>query len=155
MLAEAGYEHYEISAFAKPGHRCRHNLNYWQFGDYLAAGAGAHGKVTRADGAIIRYRKPANPLAYMEWSESSLPLEATGRVDRAEIIFEFMLNALRLTDGFSRELFCARTGLSVEALEGAARESLDRGLLERTADGYRPSERGFRFLNELQAGFLR
>jgi len=154
-LAEAGYEQYEISAFAQPGHRCRHNLNYWTFGDYLAAGAGAHGKITAMDGSIRRYSKPAHPFAYMERH----PADAQGPVMQAlhekELGFEYMLNALRLPGGFSATEFAERTGLPLALLEAPLTSAKADGLLQETAAGvWRPTPLGLRFLNDLQSRFL-
>ena len=156
MLRALGYRQYEVSAWAlDEQRRCRHNVNYWQFGDYLAAGAGAHGKVSDF-GGISRYRKPANPLQYM------LAVEAGGDVARPEtlsdddLLFEFMLNALRLRDGFEERLFAERTGLSISTLRAAMRAPLEKGLVECGADQiWRPTDLGQRFLNDLQAEFLR
>ena len=154
-LAAAGYEQYEISAFARRGHRCRHNLNYWQFGDYLAAGAGAHGKLTAAAGAIVRYRKPSNPLQYMEMFEGEAPASPATAVAAGDLAFEFMLNVLRLTDGFSAALFQDRTGVAIDAVRTGIGQAIREGLLEEPSPGtWRPTERGFRFLNDLQARFL-
>ncbi len=155
LFADAGFEHYEISAFAMPGHRCGHNLNYWQFGDYLAVGAGAHGKLSHRDGSIRRYRKPANPLAYMEQVESGRRDPAATVVNAADLGFEFMLNALRLTDGVPVSMLEARTGLPAEALATEIDAAVADGLLVNPALGkIRPTADGFRLLNELQARFL-
>lgn len=152
-LAELGYRQYEVSAYARPGHECRHNLNYWEFGDYLAVGAGAHGKLT-ADSGPLRYQKPANPLAYMAAMESGDRPEMQA-VDAADRPFEFMLMATRLVDGFDLARFEATTGLPAADLESQMRDALDKGLLERTGgQRVRPSALGRRFLNDLQAGFL-
>ena len=152
-LAELGFRQYEVSAYAKPGRECRHNRNYWEFGDYLAVGAGAHGKLT-VDTGPVRYRKPANPLAYMSAIEAG---EASARepVPAADRPFEFMLMATRLVDGFELSWFEATTGLPAGELESRMQDALAKGLLETTGEGrFRPSELGRRFLNDLQAGFL-
>ena len=155
MLEAAGFRQYEVSAWARSGRECRHNLNYWQFGDYLAAGAGAHGKITDRDG-VLRYRKVANPLQYMQTMEAGEHGAEAEVPDEPGILFEFMLNALRLVDGFSETQFEQRTGLPVERLEAEAETALDRGLIERGSDGaWRPTALGRRFLNDLQAEFLR
>lgn len=152
-LAAAGYRRYEVSAYAKNGRRCRHNLNYWTFGDYAAIGAGAHGKLTLAEG-VRRYRRPANPGSYMHAIETKAPLEASD-VNAADRLFEFMLGALRLEDGFDETLFVARTGLDPARLAEAAEQAVDRGLIwrDRTAC-WRPTDLGKRFLDDLQASFL-
>jgi putative oxygen-independent coproporphyrinogen III oxidase len=155
LLADAGYDQYEISAFARPGHRCRHNLNYWQFGDYLAVGAGAHGKLTGDDGSVSRYRKPANPLVYMEQVESGRIDVARSPVGDQDLGFEFMLNALRLMDGVPLSMLGERTGLEADSLTRTISAAVDDGLLEDPAGGViRPTQDGFRLLNELQARFL-
>jgi len=154
QLAEHGYAQYEISAYARNGEQCRHNLNYWLFGDYLAVGAGAHGKITTADG-IFRYQKPANPLQYMMSQEAESASSALTALSPADQMFEFMLNALRLNDGFAEELFLQRTALSADNLMNATQKAREKGLIERRDDGFwRPSKLGARFLNDLQAEFI-
>ena len=156
LLVEAGYEQYEVSAFAREGHRCRHNLNYWTFGDYLAVGAGAHGKFTAEDGVIWRYRKPAHPRAYIEQMCDERTAETPLRpLQDEDTGFEYMLNALRLPQGFTEESFSARTGLSFEAIAAPLAKAKADGLLRESASGtWQPTVLGFRFLNELQARFL-
>ena len=155
LLGGAGFRQYEVSAWARDGRACRHNLNYWRFGDYLAAGAGAHGKVTDRDG-VLRYRKIANPLQYMQAMEAGEHGTEAEVPDEPGILFEFMLNALRLVDGFTEVQFEARTGLQAGQLREAAERPLERGLIERDRDGrWRPTDLGRRFLNDLQAEFLR
>jgi putative oxygen-independent coproporphyrinogen III oxidase len=149
VLAEAGYEHYETSAFARSGHRCRHNLNYWHFGDYLGVGAGAHGKLSFAD-RVMRHARAKQPGQYME----AAPGLEQREVPAAELPFEFMLNALRLVEGFEPSLFTERTGLAFSVLESRLAPAEERGLLERDWRRVRPSERGRRFLNELLQTFL-
>ena len=148
LLAEDGFEHYETSAFAKPGHRCRHNLNYWEFGDYLGIGAGAHGKLSFPD-RVTRHEWAKQPREYLEKTN---PAERS--VDPAELPFEFMLNALRLVEGFPVALFAERTGLSLSTVEVALRQAEARQLLVRDWQRIRPSERGRLFLNELLQEFL-
>ena len=155
LLADAGLRQYEVSAWARDARECRHNLNYWQFGDYLAAGAGAHGKITDGDG-VLRYRKVANPLQYMQMMEAGEHCTEAEVPDESAVLFEFMLNALRLVDGFSEALFEERTGLPGARLEAEAEPALERGLIERNREGnWRPTALGRRFLNDLQAQFLR
>ena len=150
LLASEGYRQYEVSAYARDDRVCRHNVNYWLFGDYLAVGAGAHGKITSADG-VHRYRKPANPAQYMN-DASGPPPE---RLDTASLLFEFMLNALRLVDGFSESQFGERTGLDAGVLETETVSARGRGLIQRDSGGrWRPTDLGRRFLNDLQAEFL-
>ena len=155
LLGRAGFEQYEISAFAKPGYRCRHNLNYWSFGDYLAVGAGAHGKHTDVEGSIWRYQRPANPMAYMEKIESGATDAGLKKLESADVGFEYMLNALRMSAGFSETAFASRTGMSIEDINGPIESARADGMIERTGDGvWQPTATGFRFLNELQARFL-
>jgi putative oxygen-independent coproporphyrinogen III oxidase len=149
LLASAGYEHYETSAFARAGRRCRHNLNYWEFGDYLGIGAGAHGKLSFAD-RVTRHARAKQPNEYMK---PDSPLEERA-IPAAELPFEFMLNALRLVDGFDVALFSARTGLPIHFVENELSDAEGRGLLERDWKRIRPTERGRHFLNELLGVFL-
>lgn len=155
LLRESGYEQYEISAYALGELNCRHNLNYWQFGDYVAVGAGAHGKLTQAD-EIQRYQKPLHPMQYMQAMESPARRESECRsLGRTDLIFEFMLNVLRLEQGFSEQLFVERTGLGVSDLLDATNTAREKGLLQRNNAGiWRPSELGRRFLNDLQSEFI-
>ncbi|HEX6266155.1 MAG TPA: radical SAM family heme chaperone HemW [Burkholderiales bacterium] len=148
-LAAAGYEHYETSAFARPARRCRHNLNYWEFGDYLGIGAGAHGKISFPD-RVTRHERTRQPREYME-RETSFSGKT---VAPAELPFEFMLNALRLVEGFEARLFAERTGLPLTLIERELGDAERRGLLERSWKHIRPTERGRRFLNELLEPFL-
>ena len=154
VLEASGFEQYEVSAWAQPGRRCQHNLNYWRFGDYLAAGAGAHGKVTSGD-SVLRYRKVANPQQYMQMMEAG-ELGAKAEVPaEGDLLFEFMLNALRLADGFDEAMFVERTGLGVDDLFEAAADALADGLIGRTESGiWQPTALGKRFLDDLQAAFL-
>jgi putative oxygen-independent coproporphyrinogen III oxidase len=154
-LADAGYRRYEISAWARPGAECRHNLNYWQYGDYLGIGAGAHGKLTVAgEGAILRTVKPKQPREYLELAAGAGLLGTVARIPAAERPFEFMLNALRLPAGFATRQFEERTGLAIGSIAAELERAGARGLLCETADGWRPTPRGLRFLNDLQALFL-
>jgi len=152
-LAEAGFEHYETSAFARPGVRCRHNLNYWEFGDYLGIGAGAHGKVSFAD-RVTRHARIKQPKQYLEAAMRGASLAEDRVLDPRELPFEFMLNALRLTQGFAPALYGERTGLALASVEPVLRDAEQRGLLERDPSRIRPTERGRRFLNELLQLFL-
>jgi oxygen-independent coproporphyrinogen-3 oxidase len=149
ILRSSGFEHYETSAFARPGRRCRHNLNYWEFGDYLGLGAGAHGKLSFAD-RVTRHERVKQPREYLAAGG-----EVPQRVIAArELPFEFMLNALRLVDGFPAELFVARCGLPLSAIEAGLRAAEGKGLIDRDAGTIRPTGRGRRFLNDLVELFL-
>jgi len=154
LLAGLGFKQYEVSAYARDGQACRHNLNYWSFGDYLAVGAGAHGKISDAAG-VWRYAKIANPVGYMQALESGQPAAAPTALDQGELVFEFMLNVSRLTQGFELGLFTQRTGLPARILSERLLPLRDRGLMEEPVAGtWRASELGMRFLNDLQAAFL-
>jgi oxygen-independent coproporphyrinogen-3 oxidase len=148
-----GLERYEVSAFARPGHRCRHNLNYWEFGDYLGIGAGAHGKLSYPHRVLrqVRFRDPAK---YMAQALAGSPVAHDEEVARAELPFEFMLNALRLRDGFELARFGERTGLPLSAIARGLAEAEERGLIERDWQWVKPTERGFDFLSDLQSLFL-
>ena len=152
-LGEAGYGHYETSAFAKPGQRARHNLNYWTFGDYLGIGAGAHAKISLPD-RILREQRQRKPATYMRSALEGSAIDESRVVEDAELPFEFMLNALRLVDGFALDLFTQRTGLPVTAITAELDRAQKDGLVERTHAHVRPTPRGRRFLNELMQRFL-
>jgi oxygen-independent coproporphyrinogen-3 oxidase len=188
LLAEAGYMQYEVSAYAREGARCRHNLNYWLFGDYLGIGAGAHGKISFVlPQRILRTVKPKQPREYQEQvlraSSSTAAAErgaeaaaaAAGETGVAagagiaapkaaigensfippkDLPFEFMLNALRLNEGFTSHDYRRQTGLGMESVAANLAEGERRGLLAHQADVWRPTELGRRFLNDLQGGFL-
>jgi putative oxygen-independent coproporphyrinogen III oxidase len=167
ILAAEGFEQYEVSAYAKRGARCRHNLNYWLFGDYVGLGAGAHGKITaRAPDRILRTEKPKQPRDYLgrlralPAAPGSMPPKCPSPIGErnfiavADLPFEFMLNALRLNEGFAMRDFECRTGLPFRSVEPALRRAGDRGLIEAKAGRWRPTEVGARFLNDLQSSFL-
>jgi oxygen-independent coproporphyrinogen-3 oxidase len=149
----AGFARYEVSAFARPGHRCVHNLNYWRFGDYLGIGAGAHGKLSYPHRVVrqVRWRDPAR---YMAQALAGAPVSQDEEVPRAQLPFEFMLNALRLAEGFELAAFTERTGLPLGAIQGPLAEAEARGLVESDLQRVRPTARGFDFLSDLQALFL-
>ncbi len=150
-LRAAGFAHYEVSAYARSGRQCRHNLNYWTFGDYLGVGAGAHGKLTTAAGAIIRTQQLREPRRYL----ASVPAKVVrSEVAREELPFEFMLNALRLVEGFDVALFHSRTGLDWQGIAARVDELVDRGLLMREEARLKPSPRGLQFLNDLLLSFV-
>lgn len=148
-----GLDRYEISAYARPGHRCRHNLNYWQFGDYLGIGAGAHGKLSFAH-RILRQTRWREPATYVERALAGEAVSSEHEIAAADLPFEFMLNALRLREGFTLAEFAERTGLSVGVLTAPLDEAERRGLIERDWQRVRPSARGLDFLSDLQALFL-
>jgi putative oxygen-independent coproporphyrinogen III oxidase len=155
LLAEAGYEQYEVSAYAKPGARCRHNVNYWLFGDYIGIGAGAHGKLSIvAPERILRTVKPKQPGEYQGQATRSAAIGECQTVATGDLPFEFMLNALRLNEGFSRDCFEGRTGLPLAAVARKLEHAQRRGLLQVHPAGWQPTALGRRFLNDLQAAFL-
>ena len=153
MTQEAGLQRYEVSAYAKPGHQCWHNLNYWQFGDYLGIGAGAHGKLSFAH-RIVRQVRHRDPRLYMDKALAGSALASSTEVARADLPFEFMLNALRLKDGFEIAQFVERTGLPVTAIAQALEQAIHKGLLARDLARVWPTTRGFDFLNDLLSLFL-
>jgi oxygen-independent coproporphyrinogen-3 oxidase len=170
VLAEAGFEQYEVSAYAQRGARCRHNLNYWLFGDYIGIGAGAHGKLSMSVPArILRTVKPKQPGEYQaqampdpvgDCADSGADSEGPACVGECHCVaardlpFEFMLNALRLNQGFSSECFEGRTGLSLDSVKAKIQDAERRGLLQANPGGWHPTDLGRRFLNDLQAAFL-
>lgn len=153
MTQPSGLERYEVSAYAKPGHRCWHNTNYWQFGDYLGIGAGAHSKLSFAHRVVrqVRYREPK---LYMENALAGQAIAQDDEVTRRDLPFEFMLNALRLKDGFKLQDFVDRTGLPLSTIEKPLQEAQRKGLIERDLVAVKPTEQGFDFLSDLQALFL-
>ncbi|MEO7494242.1 MAG: radical SAM family heme chaperone HemW [Massilia sp.] len=151
--AGAGYEHYEVSAYAKAGHRARHNLNYWEFGDYLGIGAGAHSKISFPH-RVLRQARYKQPASFMEAARKGNPVQEEHEIARADMGFEFMLNTLRLTGGFSPNLFAERTGMTINAIDKQLNEAEAKGLLYRDHLLIRPTELGQRFLNDLQQMFL-
>ncbi len=154
LLAGRGYEHYETSAFARPGKRSRHNLNYWQFGDYLGIGAGAHSKLSFHD-KVIRQARYKQPKAYLDAVAEGVPVQSEHSLRRDDLAFEFMMNALRLNDGFDETLFQERTSLPPVLIRRELEEAEQRGLLRRDAQKIAPTESGRRFLNDLLQIFLR
>jgi len=153
VLAARGYVHYETSAFAKRGFECRHNLNYWRFGDYLGIGAGAHSKVSFPD-RIVREMRHKQPREYLKRVAGGEPVQASSVVSAHELPFEFMLNAMRLTAGVESSIFQERTGLPISVIAARLKKAEEQGLLEHGVEGLRPSSRGQRFLNDLLTLFL-
>ena len=153
-LAEAGFSHYEVSAYARPGRECRHNQNYWRFGDYLGIGAGAHGKLSNPDGEIRRRWKVKHPVAYLRHAKTKQRLGGDDIVAADQLPFEFMLNALRLTGGFALGEFAAHTGLPTTAIQAQLDDADARGWLTIENGWLRPTELGQRFLNDVMQLFL-
>ena len=153
-LGAAGYRNYETSAYARPGRECRHNLNYWRFGDYLGIGAGAHSKLSFAD-RIVRQVRYKQPQQYMDATDTGAPVLEESAVTRADAGFEFMLNALRLAEGVPKTLFAERTGYPVALVHRELTVAEARGLIERDPMAIRPTALGRRFLNDLQQIFLK
>lgn len=152
-LAASGYQHYETSAFAQPGKQCRHNRNYWEFGDYLGIGAGAHSKLTLPD-RIMRQARTKHPAAYLKGITNGTHIESERTLTQEDLGFEFMMNALRLTGGFEPGLFEARTGLPLSIIQPGLDEAMSKGLLAQHPDKIAPTLQGQRFLNELLQLFL-
>lgn len=152
-MAAAGYEHYEVSAFAKAGKASRHNLNYWNFGDYLGIGAGAHSKLSFPN-RIIRQVRHKQPKMYMDAVAGGHPVQESHEISKNDLAFEFMLNTLRLNQGFDAALFYERTGLLLNSIETPLNQAEQRGLLLRDHLKIQPTELGRRFLNDLQSIFL-
>ncbi len=153
-LAENGYHHYEVSAYAKPGHQCRHNLNYWQFGDYLGIGAGAHGKITTAEN-VTRNWKVKHPTSYLNRAQGGDTFGgATNVIDPAELAFEFMMNALRLSAGFDLDLLQQRTGRTLDSVRKQLDDHQQKGLIEINENQLRLSDRGQQMINEMLQDYL-
>jgi oxygen-independent coproporphyrinogen-3 oxidase len=153
QAGQAGLARYEVSAFAQAGHRCWHNLNYWRFGDYLGIGAGAHSKLSFAH-RVVRQVRVREPKLYMERAMQGQAVSQDSEIGRADLAFEFMLNALRLPEGFALQDFTERTGLAPSALQAGLEQAQAQGLIEVDLTHARPTARGFDFLNDLQALFL-
>jgi len=153
LLARHGYTRYEISAYAQPGRRCQHNLNYWQFGDYVGLGAGAHGKLTQPDGTVERRARLRNPRSYQA-SAGQVECVSVDRVERAEVLrLEFLMNALRLTDGVPRGLLAERTGLTLEPVLGTVGAAIERGWLASEPETLVATPAGLNALNKVLALF--
>ena len=155
LLAEHGYRQYEVSAYAQAGKRCQHNMNYWQYGDYLGIGAGAHGKISSgASGEILRRWKPKNPRDYMQHAGSLQGIGGDELIKPEARPFDYMLNALRLNDGFSLEDFELRTGLNRSAIAGPMQEATNKQWLVVSGNKVTPTELGQRFANDVMGLFL-
>lgn len=153
-LESHGFEHYEISGYAKPGHRCQHNLNYWQFGDYLACGAGAHSKITTKDGKILREVRYAQPDSFMRHALNDSAISQSHLVDREDQAFEFMLNVLRLKDGVSIDILLERTDLTLKDIENAVKKAQSFKLMPNPLNRIVATETGWNYLSDLQELFL-
>jgi putative oxygen-independent coproporphyrinogen III oxidase len=153
ILAANGYVNYETSAFAQAGKQCQHNLNYWTFGDYLGIGAGAHSKLSFHD-KIIRQSRHKHPKRYLENAPIGKAMDSEWQIAREELGFEFMMNALRLTDGVEISLFQARTGMPWESISMRVSEALQKGLVVQIGQKIQPTLLGRRYLNDLLAIFL-
>jgi putative oxygen-independent coproporphyrinogen III oxidase len=153
VTAGAGFQHYEVSAYAQPGRRAKHNLNYWEFGDYLGIGAGAHSKISFPH-RVLRQARFKQPESFINAARKGNPVQEEHEIARADMGFEFMLNTLRLTEGFPPNLFGERTGMGINAIEGMLNAAEAKGLLYRDHKIIRPTELGQRFLNDLQQMFL-
>ena len=153
-LESHGFEHYEISGYAKPGHRCQHNLNYWQFGDYLACGAGAHSKITTKDGKILREVRYAQPDSFMRHALNDSAISQSHLVDREDQAFEFMLNVLRLKDGVSIDILLERTDLTLKDVENAVKKAQSFKLMPDPLNRIVATETGWNYLSDLQELFL-
>lgn len=156
-LAACGYHQYEVSAYyAQIGRRCKHNLNYWKFGDYIGIGAGAHGKISNvAQGTISRWSKQRHPLTYLKTASTTAVLESCTTLTTVEVGLEFMMNALRLAEGFTIPEFTVATGLTMDAVASPLQQGYTQGWLIQEEEHIRATARGMQFLNELLGLFLR
>ena len=149
MLTSAGFRHYEVSAYSHPGSECRHNMNYWRFGDYLGIGAGAHAKLTLADGRVKRFWKQRHPEAYLAADSASVFIRGERQLADEDLVVEFMMNALRLFDGVELDLFEHHTGVDLQTIEGPLRQAVEQGLMQPIEQRLCPTPLGQRFLNDL------
>ena len=155
ILGAAGYVQYEVSAYAREGQRCRHNLNYWRFGDYLGIGPGAHGKITHcAEGRIERLWKRRHPRDWLQAADGAAMIAGRSDISRADLVLEFMMNALRLVDGFDSALFAAQTGLPLSAAQAPLQRAEELGLISWDTERIVPTTRGRDYLNDLLGLFL-
>ncbi len=152
QVESAGLERYEVSAYAQKQQQCRHNLNYWSFGDYLGIGAGAHSKITDHTG-VQRFSRPRSPNRYFATAGSDTAFINQRRLDRQDLIVEFMINALRLRQGFTLHQFSLTTGLDYDAISAGVHKAIERGLMKKNKDRIKTTDRGFAFLSEVQLLF--
>ena len=153
LLAENGYGQYEVSAYAKQGHACRHNQNYWKFGDYVGIGAGAHGKITDSSGNIVRNWKLRHPARYLETAGTPASIGGMGKVEAIDLPLEFLMNHLRLREGFDEAIFVERTGQPLAAIEAGLSQCVEEGLLERRGRQVRCTDKGWNFLDNVLEKF--
>ena len=153
LACESGFEHYEVSAFARPGYRCRHNLNYWEFGDYIGIGAGAHSKLS-VENAVYRWSRPRHPREYLKTVTTGTVPDTGPPLTTAALRFEFLLNALRLEAGFEKDLFAQRTGLDWKKEEPLFKDAANDGLLRLDETRVQTTPLGWRFLDDLLERFL-
>ncbi len=154
LLKQAGFEQYEVSAYAQKNQQSKHNMNYWQFGDYLGIGAGAHGKITVPDGSITRHTKFRHPEEYMKQAENNKARSTEKPLKKDDITFEFMLNIARLKNGFTSELFEDRTWMTFSEIEEKLETLIKDGLILKKNKHYKPSEKGYLFVNDIVNRFL-
>ncbi len=154
LLEQAGYKQYEVSAYARNNMQCQHNINYWEFGDYLGIGAGAHGKLTMSDGVITRHSKFRHPNKYIEEALNDKPRSQEKILSKNDLIFDFMLNAIRLKKGYNKELFENRTFLEFSSIQAKVDKLIEDGLLIQTNNQYQTSNKGWAFINSIIEEFL-
>ena len=154
LLAKSAYQQYEVSAYTQKNKHCRHNINYWKFGDYLGIGAGAHGKLTMPDGIITRHSKYRHPNKYMQEALNGTPRSQEKTLNQKDLIFEFMLNAIRLKQGFNKEIFEHRTFLNFSSIQSKVDKLIDDGLLIKVDQQYQTSNKGWAFINSIVESFL-
>ncbi|MEH6456815.1 MAG: radical SAM family heme chaperone HemW [Cocleimonas sp.] len=154
LLKRTGYEQYEVSAYARKNQQSKHNMNYWQFGDYLGIGAGAHGKITMPDGSITRHTKFRHPEEYMKQALDNKARSTEKPLKKDDVIFEFMLNIARLKSGFTAELFEQRTWLAFSEVSERLETLIKDGLIVKTENRYKPSDKGYLFVNDIVNRFL-
>ena len=155
LLAQAGYQQYEVSAYSQGGFQCQHNLNYWEFGDYLGIGAGAHGKIsTLSTNKVERYWKPKNPESYLKAVLQKKSLSSVNRVTSSELPLEFLMNGLRLKNGFSENDYIQRTGLNIAGLEKGLKDCLEKALIIKQSKRFYCSPQGWNFLDAILEKFI-
>ncbi|MGB1010674.1 MAG: radical SAM family heme chaperone HemW [Thiolinea sp.] len=154
LLTTSCYTQYEVSAYTKAKQECQHNRNYWEFGDYIGIGAGAHGKVTQPDLSVTRYQKYRQPAQYIQQTQTGKPRSSESQLSDADLTFEFMLNALRLRQGFHADLYTERTGLAYSTLANGLKPAISRDLLSINNNHISPTDHGWLYLNEAIQLFL-